>query len=227
MRASDQAYASLRADIIADRLPAGTVLGEVEQAARLGVSRTPLRAALSRLEAEGLTVAGKGRTLVVSSISPSDVRHLFELREALEGQAARLAARRGDPEVFARLAERFDRAAELLDADDEDHTAYYQLVTDLDAALDEAMASPHLLRSLRALRSHVARVRRLSHHDRARLVHAAREHRQIAQAIAEQDPVFAAQATAVHLRASLTAILAALATEEPHEESDPHTVTTT
>lgn len=223
MRASDQAYASLRADIIADRLPAGTVLGEVEQAARLGVSRTPLRAALSRLEAEGLAITGKGRTLVVSSISPSEVRHLFELREALECQAARLAARRGDAEVFAGLADRFDYAAALLDADDEDHSAYYQLVADLDTALDEAMASPHLLRSLRALRSHVARVRRLSHDDPNRLVQAAREHRLIAQAVAEGDPTFAAQATGVHLRASLATILAALAAPADPNEPIPTT----
>lgn len=221
MRASDQAYASLRADIIADRLPAGTVLGEVEQAARLGVSRTPLRAALSRLEVEGLAVTGKGRTLVVSAISPAEVRHLFELREALECQAARLAARRGDPEVFTRLAERFDRAAELLVPDDAEHAAYYQLVADLDSALDDAMASPHLLRSLRALRSHVARVRRLSHDDPSRLVQAAREHSVIARAVAEGDPVFAGQATAVHLRTSLAAILAALATTDSTDAPIP------
>lgn len=210
MRASDHAYVSLRADIIADRLPAGTVLGEVEQAARLGVSRTPLRAALGRLEVEGLAVTGKGRTLVVSSISPAEVRHLFELREALECQAARLAARRGQADVFTSLAERFDHAADLLDADDEEHTAYYQLVADLDTALDQAMASPHLLRSLRALRSHVARARRLSRDDLVRLVQAAQEHRLIAHAVSEGDPIFAAQATAVHLRASLAAILTAL-----------------
>lgn len=223
MRASDQAYASLRADIIADRLPAGTVLGEVEQATRLGVSRTPLRAALSRLEVEGLAVAGKGRTLVVSAISPAEVRHLFELREALECQAARLAARRREPDVFTALADRFDRAADLLDVDDEDHTAYYQLVADLDSALDDAMASPHLLRTLRALRSHVARVRRLSHDDPTRLVQAAREHRQIARAVAEGDPVFAAQATAVHLRTSLAAILAALAATDSTDVPIPTT----
>ena len=54
MRASDRAYLTLRTEIIDAELSAGTVLAEVEQSTRLGVSRTPLREALSRLAAEGL-----------------------------------------------------------------------------------------------------------------------------------------------------------------------------
>ena len=49
VRASDRAYRALREDIVAGRLVPGTVLGEVEQSQRLGISRTPLREALSRL----------------------------------------------------------------------------------------------------------------------------------------------------------------------------------
>jgi DNA-binding GntR family transcriptional regulator len=215
MLASELAYTTLREEIVSGRLAPGTVLGEVEQATRLGVSRTPLREALGRLAAEGLAVTGKGRTLIVSSISAEDVRHLFELREALEAQAARLAARRADPAVFAALADRFASAVTLLDADDPDHVAYYQLVADLDRAIDEAMASPYLLRALVSLRSHVARARRLSQDDRDRLVRASQEHELIARAVAEGDATLAAQATAVHLRASLTHILTALTGEAP------------
>ncbi|KAE8765694.1 GntR family transcriptional regulator [Georgenia thermotolerans] len=222
MLASDAAYASLREDIVSGRLGPGTVLGEVEQAARLGVSRTPLREALARLAAEGLAVAGKGRTLVVSNLSAEDVRHLFELREALECQAARLAAQRGDRTVFARLAERFAGAAALVSATDPDQVAYYGLVAELDAALDEAMASPYLLRSLATLRTHVARARRLAHDNPERLAQAAHEHRLIAEAIAEGDATLAAQATAVHLRASLANILASLAAAGPGDPAGPH-----
>lgn len=211
MRASDLAYTRLREDIVSGRLAPGTGLGEVEQSSRLGVSRTPLREALRRLEAEGLAVVGKGRTYRVSSISPDDVRHLFELREALECQAARLAAQRGETAVFRGLAQRFADATDLLSPEDPDHAMYYSLVADLDAALDEAMASPAVQRALSSLRSQVARSRRLSRDDHARLVAAAREHRLIAEAIADGDGTLAAQATAIHLRASLTNILAALA----------------
>ena len=65
--------------------PAGTVLAEVEQSARLGISRTRLREALSRLTAEGLTTTAGGRGVVVTDISLEDIDELFELRETLEG----------------------------------------------------------------------------------------------------------------------------------------------
>ena len=66
MRASDRAYAALRDDITEWRLLPGTVLAEVEQSERLGVSRTPLREALSRLTAEGLTTTAGSRGVGVS-----------------------------------------------------------------------------------------------------------------------------------------------------------------
>ncbi|MBC7291167.1 MAG: GntR family transcriptional regulator, partial [Actinotalea sp.] len=130
MRASERVYQALREEIVAWHLPPGTELAEVEQAARWGVSRTPLREALGRLAAEGLAVVGRGRTLVVSQLDADDVVHLFELREALETQAARLAAQRARPEVFAALAGRLAHAGELLDDDDDDpdRTRYYALV---------------------------------------------------------------------------------------------------
>src|ERR671921_2250844 len=102
MRASDRAYAALREDIVEWRLLPGTVLAEVEQSERLGVSRTPLREALSRLTAEGLTTAG-GRGVVVTDISLDDIDELFELRETLECKAAALAAERGDAALFEQL----------------------------------------------------------------------------------------------------------------------------
>src|SRR6476620_12254154 len=91
MRASDKAYAALRDDIIEWRLAPGTVLAEVEQSERLGVSRTPLREALGRLTAEGLAAPHSGRGVVVTAISLDHAAELFELRSALECQAASLA----------------------------------------------------------------------------------------------------------------------------------------
>ena len=71
MRASDRAYVTLLDEIQSGRLPAGTVLAEVEQAARLGVSRTPLREALGRLAADGLVAQQSPRVTVVTMISRS------------------------------------------------------------------------------------------------------------------------------------------------------------
>ena len=64
MRASDRAYSALRTEILEWHLAPGTVLAEVEQAARLGVSRTPLREALARLSADGLVESLPGRGVV-------------------------------------------------------------------------------------------------------------------------------------------------------------------
>src|SRR5690606_27242041 len=95
VRASDVAYARLRSEIIDWQLEPGTPLSEIETAERLGVSRTPVREALARLTAEGL-VSSVGRTARVAPLSLELVIELYELREALETHAARLAARRRD-----------------------------------------------------------------------------------------------------------------------------------
>lgn len=217
LRASDRVYETLREEIVTWRLEPGTLLSEVDHSERLGVSRTPLREALRRLVADGLAVPGKGRTLVVSDLSADDVRHLFELREALEPQAARLAARRGEPRVFAELRERFDQASALLTDSDPDHLAYYELVADFDRATDEAMDSSYLRHAIDQVRAHALRARRMSRSNTTRLAQAAREHAVIAEAIADGDELLAQQATAVHLRASYKNILATLTA--PHHRA--------
>ncbi|WP_312181019.1 GntR family transcriptional regulator [Arthrobacter sp.] len=206
MRASDRAYAMLREDIVEWRLPPGTVLGEVEQSQRLGISRTPLREALGRLTADGLAAPHHGRGVVVTPISPETVGALFELRQALECQAASLAAARGEPAVFRKLRTDFDAAAALLAADpgeDPAREGYYALVARLDAAIDAAAANPYLTQALGNVRLHLARVRRLAKDNPARLRDTAAEHATIAGAIAAGDPAMAAAATAVHLHKSL------------------------
>ena len=78
MRAGERAYRELRADIVSWRLVPGQVLGEVDLSERLGISRTPVREALSRLTADGLTEPHNGRGVVVSALSADDVRALYE-----------------------------------------------------------------------------------------------------------------------------------------------------
>lgn len=217
MRASDRAYRALRDEILEWQLAPGTVLGEVEQATRLGVSRTPLREALGRLVADGLVEAQSGRGLVVTATSLESVVELFEVREALEGQAAALAAQRRDPEVFAALRVEFSAATELLD--DPTRHDYYDLVRRLDEALDAAVANPFLVTQLRSLRTHLARIRRLAHANPERLAAAAREHLLIIEAVQAGDAALARSATHVHLHNSLSNILA---TAETGRLVSPH-----
>ena len=213
VRASDRAYAALRDDIVEWRLLPGTLLAEVEQSERLGVSRTPLREALGRLTAEGLTTAAGGRGVVVTGISLEDIDELFELRETLEGRAAELAAERGDPDDFARLHRELLAAPALISGDDPARHDYYALVARLDAAIDTAVSNTYLAQAMGALRVHLVRVRRLAADDAARLCAAAAEHAAIAEAIVARNPRLAHAATTLHLHRSLSHIKA---THTPH-----------
>jgi DNA-binding GntR family transcriptional regulator len=207
MRASDKAYAALRDDIIEWRLAPGTVLAEVEQSERLGVSRTPLREALGRLTAEGLTTAG-GRGVVVTDISLEDIDELFELRETLEGRAAALAARRGEAATFERLQRELLEAPALIGGDEPALHDYYELVGRLDTAIDAAISNSYLAQAMRSLRVHLVRVRRLAADDAERLTAAAAEHAAIAEAIAAGNPRLAEAATTLHLHRSLSHVKA-------------------
>lgn len=211
MRASDRAYATLLDEIQSGILRPGAVLGEVEQAARLGVSRTPLREALGRLAADGLVAQQSPRVTVVTAIDADDIREIFEVRRALEESAARLAAERGDAAAFVRLAHEFARVD--LDgvggaADGRD--SYYGLIARFDATLDAAVANDYLTAALRTVRTHLVRVRRLARDNPGRLAASVAEHRLIAGAIGARDADLAAHATHVHLHNALESILGAL-----------------
>jgi DNA-binding GntR family transcriptional regulator len=210
MRASDRAYATLLDEIQSGALRPGAVLGEVEQAARLGVSRTPLREALGRLAADGLVAQQSPRVTVVTAIDADDIREIFEVRRALEESAARLAAERGDIAAFASLAQAFAQV-DFDGSDDGDRRDdYYGLIARFDETLDAAVANDYLTAALRTVRTHLVRVRRLARDNPDRLSASVAEHRLIASAIAARDADLAAHATHVHLHNALTNILQSL-----------------
>jgi len=223
-KASDRAYASLRDDIMEWRLTPGTVLAEVVQAQRLGVSRTPLREALARLASDGLVAAQGGRGLVVTAVSLENIGQLFELRQTLEQESARLAAERRDPDVFSGLRDEFRAASGLLlDERDPSHAEYYDLVSRFDTAVDDATGNPYLVGALRSLRPHLVRIRRAAQDDPSRLRAAAGEHLLIVEAIIDGDAELAASATHVHLHRSLRNVLALAErlTAVSEEEKEP------
>jgi DNA-binding GntR family transcriptional regulator len=215
LRASERAYRALRAEIVRWDLAPGAALGEVELAERLQMSRTPIREALARLVADGLAVAVGGRGLEVAPMDLDDVRELYEVRQALEAQAARLAARRGDHRVFAELAAELAVGPVAPDHSDPGHEAYYALVARFDAALDAAVRNDYLVAALASVRTHLARIRRMAKDNPGRLAAAAAEHRTIAAAIASGDGDLAAHATHVHLHNSLENVLATAALAAP------------
>src|SRR5688572_30195727 len=90
-----KAQLRLREMILAGELPAGERIAELAIVERLGVSRTPIRAALMRLEQEGLLEGLPNGGYAVRTFSERDVADAIELRGTIEGLAARLAAERG------------------------------------------------------------------------------------------------------------------------------------
>jgi DNA-binding GntR family transcriptional regulator len=211
MKSSDIAYQRLREEIVGWTLPPGTPLAEVELSERLGVSRTPVREALSRLTAEGLVVGTQGRTAIVAPITHDDVRRLYELREALETEAVRMAARRRDPDVFAALREamRAGPPSSEEGGGDGDRGVTY-LADLLDAAVSEAMDNRYIADALRQISGHVTRLRRHARVNPARLAQAQEEHLLIVDAIIAGDDVLARQAMAIHLHKALENLLETL-----------------
>ncbi len=112
---SDAVYSRLRTDILSLALAPGERLSERGLEGSSGASRTPVRAALSRLDSEGL-VRRDGRAWIVAPLDLAEVVHAVELREALEAAAIRAAVERADDAQLAELARLAGRVWE--DTDD-------------------------------------------------------------------------------------------------------------
>lgn len=110
-RLVDDVVHQLRQLILDEVLPPGTALLQTELAEQLGVSRTPLREAFRILERDGLVrVANGNRTIEVARFGPVELREMYEVREVIDGLAARLLARNGvdaelDRELLGLLTE--------------------------------------------------------------------------------------------------------------------------
>ena len=111
------AYSLILAAVDQGTLAPGARLVETELADRLGVSRTPVREALQRLEAHGI-VKREGRSLRVATLDHNQLGELYEVRSHVEGLAAKLAARHAAPEEISLLRQmvQADRAR-VADAD--------------------------------------------------------------------------------------------------------------
>ncbi len=100
---SDQAYVLLRGRIERRELTPGTRLSEDELALELRISKTPLRMAIHRLQQDGIVQILPRRGIYVSTLTPEEILQVIEVREALEGLCARLAAQRATPKLIDRL----------------------------------------------------------------------------------------------------------------------------
>jgi DNA-binding GntR family transcriptional regulator len=107
--AAERAHAAIRSGIIDGRYEAGTLLSENELAARIGVSRTPVRAALARLREEGWISVFPQRGALVRELTSREVRDLTEARLTLETAGVARADKRQRAELAEQLAELLER----------------------------------------------------------------------------------------------------------------------
>jgi len=142
----------LREMILAGELPAGVRIAELAIVEKLGVSRTPIRSALMRLEQEGLLAALPGGGYAVRRFSERDVSDAIELRGTLEGLAARLAAERGvDAQMLAEARDvlaQIDRLLQRTALDDAAFASYVQLNERFHNLLRELAGSGVIAREL-------------------------------------------------------------------------------
>lgn len=217
-RLVDTVVERIRDGIITGQLPAGTQLMQVELAEQLGVSRTPLREAFRVLESDGIVrTSDNDRTVEVVTIGPDDMRDMFELREVIDGLAARLAAKHG-------LTPSGERdAKQLLDELDETseqyvpelrnrlHTQFHELIARASRNTKVESFLPLIRTSSAALYMPVIRKLMAEKVEtieqdasfKEALLEAQRQHREILHAILERNPEKAEEAARSHIQRTL------------------------
>ena len=114
MSVREKVYDHLKAAVLSSRLNPGERLTEEHLAEELGVSRTPVREALHKLESEGLIKPLETRGFVVSRDTRDEVEELFEIRSILEGYALRVVCEKISEDVFEELQGFVEKAEEAL-----------------------------------------------------------------------------------------------------------------
>ena len=147
-----RAQLQLREMILAGELPAGARIAELHIVEKLGFSRTPIRAALVKLEQEGLLDALPNGGYAVKTFSERDVAEAIELRGTLEGLSARLAAERGAAPVVMNEARRclkdIDAVLSQSVLNDEALASYVRLNEQFHALLSELSGSSVIAKEL-------------------------------------------------------------------------------
>jgi DNA-binding GntR family transcriptional regulator len=193
---SEDAYRQLKEAIRKGELAPGTRVREVEIAERFGISRTPAREAIRRLESEGLISFAPRHGAIISKLDHQETMELYDLREILEGAAAGFAARHASMAEIEELEELIAAEPELADKPDQ--------LADLNqlfhSALYRAAHNRFLERSLIGLRDSMALLGGTSLKVKGRFETAHKEHLAIASAIAARNVEAAELAAKTHIR---------------------------
>lgn len=202
----------LRAAIQTGALPPGERLMEIPLAEELGVSRTPIREAIRKLEQEGFVVMMPRRGTYVADITLKDITQVFEIRSALEELAAGLAAERITSDEIEELERQLVSINECMETNTLDH------VVEADIAFHEvlynASRNQRLADIIHNLRTQIFRFRSVSMNQPGRLSKTWEEHRQLVEALADHNPQQARRIARIHMEHSEQTLLAGMKNRE-------------
>ncbi|MDY3983784.1 MAG: GntR family transcriptional regulator [Veillonellaceae bacterium] len=189
-------------------LKPGERLMEIPLAEELGVSRTPIREAIRKLEQEGFVVMVPRRGAYVADISLKDITQVFEIRSALEELAAGLAAERITPDE----TEKLERLLVEIGNDMEQHNMDKIVETDINfhEVLYKASRNDRLVEILNNLREQTSRFRAMSMNQPGRLIKTWEEHRLLVEAITSGNAKKAREVARLHMEHSEHTLLAGM-----------------
>jgi DNA-binding GntR family transcriptional regulator len=199
-RASERAYQEIRSRILTGALPPGAQLKEEELADVCGVSRTPVRDALRRLEAEMFIRRTESQRTFVADWSVDDIDEAFALRGMLEGHAAERAATRITPKQIAELKALNDGIEAAIGGKRPNVEQFLAFNREFHAVLLEAAGSERLTMILGKLVEQPIVLRTALLYDRAQLERSHREHAELLAALDRRDPDWSKAVMTGHIR---------------------------
>lgn len=208
----DVVFQTLRQAILRGELKPGERLMEIHLARRLGVSRTPVREAIRKLELEGLVLMIPRKGAVVAEITVSDLEDVLEVRLALEELAVKHACRSITPEQIERVRALEEDFRAALDGDDVGESA--QADMKFHDAIYEATGNSRLVQILNNLREQMYRYRMEYLKDRDSHIQLLREHCELLQALQEHDEPRALAVTVRHIERQKEYIIRMLSERE-------------
>jgi DNA-binding GntR family transcriptional regulator len=210
-KVTDWVCEEIREAIIDLRLHPGEPLREAAIAQQLGVSKTPIREALARLEQEGLVEVTSFKGAVVSGYSPRDLEEIYELRALLEGAAVRAVADVASDETRVQLADLVAQSRASRDAGDVASLA--GLLGTFDLIVYEQVTNRRIRALIDNLRAHLTRIGNLTEGIPGRVEASVEEHAVIVDAIMRHDADDAERLMRVHIASVLTDQLAGTPTD--------------
>jgi DNA-binding GntR family transcriptional regulator len=194
-------YETLRQSILDGTLKPGQRLLSSALADELNVSRTPIREALRKLEAEGLIEPSPRSGLIVREISEEDLTELFYVREALEGMSARLAAENASKSALLELHVLLDDMEAALKKND--LKLVRKLTGEFQMAVSQASQNKRLVQMLKVLLDQIRQVQTSTLFIKGRAKEALGEHRRLVQAIEARDAELAERLARQHRQNTL------------------------